>query len=70
VVRLLITCAWLGSARRRKHSSMGSTPATPTGFLEPPSDSDATTAAHSIIFYPNWFKLQPTLKATGTRRFV
>lgn len=52
-----------------KHSSMGSTPIAPPGFLEPPWDFDATTAAPSIIFYPNWFKLQPMLKSTGTRRF-
>lgn len=60
-----IASPWLHST----HSSMGSTPVAPTGFLEPPWDSDATTAAPSIIFYPNWFKVQPMLKSTGTRRF-
>lgn len=34
----------------RKHSSVGSTPSTPTGFLEPLWDSDATTGAHSIFY--------------------
>lgn len=33
-------------------------------------DSEATTGAHSIIFYPNGFKFKPMLWSTGTRRFL
>lgn len=58
------TSAWPWSCR--KLSSVGST-STPTGFLEPLWDSGTTTAARSIFFYPNWFKLETMLKSTGTR---
>lgn len=33
-------------------------------------DSEATTGACRIIFYPNGFKFQPMLWPTGTRRFL
>lgn len=58
------------SVCRRKHSPVGSTPATPTDFLEPLWDSEANTAAHSVIFYPNWLKLHPMLWSTGKDFFL
>lgn len=53
------------SVCRKKHSPVGSTPGTPTGLLEPLWDSEANTAAHRVIFYPDWFKLHPMLRYAG-----